>query len=205
MLARWSGIAGSLAVAITVLSAVFLSIALITSGPAFNALLQLFPGLETSSRTLALLWLSNLFLWGIAGMALLRDHLPRGKGDLYLVSSEQGVVSIPLETISDFVEYEATRIPGVNHIRARVYREGSSLALCLDAQMTAQEPLPELTEGLRSFIQKELREMIGIRDFGPIHITIQRITPDTRPMLLPSTRERTNPVRIAHNGGNSAA
>jgi len=205
VLARWSQAAHYLVAGVAVLLAGLLCYALLTSGSASAALHQLFPGMDTSLRTLVFLWLADLFLWGITGLALLHTFLPRQAGDLYLFSSDQGVVSIPLGTIAEFVEHEASRIPGVNHIRVHVYREGSSLALALEAQVTAQEPLPELTEDLRSFIQKELREMIGIRDVGPIHMNIQQITSDTRPVLLPHSSQRSNPVRIAHNGGNSVA
>jgi hypothetical protein len=176
-----------------VILALILLVALLGWETGREALLVLVPSIGTSLAVWGMVFLTGLLTLGLAGFALAHPWLPENRPDSVLIHSEKGDVRIPLTAIEDYLQREAVRIPGVNHLRLRLENLDGLLVFYIQAFVTDQVSIPGITGELQGFMEHESLEVIGLKRIGPVHVMIKRICNDTRPVTLPMLAQQTNP------------
>ncbi len=161
----------------------------------WQAVLLFLPVLETSFMAWSFSLFVTLIVLGLAVYALTLPWLPQNRPDSVLIRSKKGEVTIPLTTIEEYLQREAVRIPGVNHLRLRTTTLDGLLVFHIEAFVTDQVSIPGITGELQEFVEKESQEVIGLDRIGPVHVMIKRICGDTRPVPLPM---------LAHQAGREA-
>jgi hypothetical protein len=174
------------------LLALILLVALLGWDIGREALLVLVPSIGTSLAAWSLFFLMGLLTLGLTGFALTHPWLPENRPDSVLIHSEKGDVRIPLTAIEDYLQREAIRIPGVNHLRLRLENLDGLLVFFIQAFVTDQVSVPGITGELQGFIEHESLEVIGLKRIGPVHVMIKGISNDTRPVTLPMLAHHTN-------------
>lgn len=150
-------------------------------------------GLDSSSWLARLLAaFGGLFLVVLAGIARLGPRVPEPCGEEVVQRTDRGEVRISADTIVDYLEREAVRVPGVDTVKIRMETAAHGWTLRIEAILTNEFPLPALEERLQSVLETELKETLGVRDIEGIHLTVKRVLRDTRPLLLtsPARHER---------------
>jgi len=150
-----------------------------------KALVVLIPTTETNLMMWCTVFSSSLLMFVLAGFSLAHPWMPEKRPDSILIRSERGEVTIPLSVIEDYLQREALRIPGVNHLRLRTGCLDGFLVFHTEAYVTDQVSIPGIIEELQNFMEHESRDVIGLKKVGPVHVTIKRISNDTRPVPLP--------------------
>lgn len=135
----------------------------------------------------------------VGGFALALPWLPESREDSVLIHSKKGEVTIQLPAIEDYLQREAVRIPGVSHLRLRTKNHEGLLVFHIEAYVTGQTSIPEITGELQNFIEYESREVLGLEKTGPVHVTIKRICNDTRPVQLPMLTHQAGQEVVRHN------
>lgn len=92
-------------------------------------------------------------------------HLENQKGNVWLSS----------RTISDYIQRKSEQIEEVESLKVKVNPLGENVSIQVDVSLRGETPLPEVTARIQSFIEKELKETIGIEKVEGIHIHFKRI------------------------------
>ena len=179
-----------LSAGLLVIFGLFLLASALGWGKGPSLLATLLPAGENSANARILLFLCALLVCGVGGFALALPWLPRKSADCVLLHTNRGEVTIPLYAVEEYLQREAIRLPGVDHLRVRAARQEGTLAFHLQALVTAQVSIPKITEEIQSFVEHEVRDVIGLRYIGEVHLAINRISNDTRPIVLPALSGR---------------
>lgn len=143
------------------------------------------PAADSGFLTWAAAFISGLCILLVGCYALALPWLPDTRQEGVTLHSGKGEVTIHLTAIEEYLQREAVRIPGVNHLRLRATTQNGLVVFHTDAYVTGQFSVPEITSELQAFLDFESREVLGLEKTGPVHITIRRICNDTRPIQLP--------------------
>jgi len=151
--------------------------------PAQDALYNLF-GLDREGWGLVAVGTAlTVVCFALSLVALLRPVLGGLDRDLVSLENERGDVRISTATIADYLQRRASEVEGIESVRLQVASKEQGLSLDLYAVVIAGDPLPVVTRRLQNFVERELRETLGIREFEGVHIHFSRISGPVRPAL----------------------
>ncbi|MBC7106104.1 MAG: alkaline shock response membrane anchor protein AmaP [Firmicutes bacterium] len=73
-----------------------------------------------------------------------------------------GQVAIGLPAIEGLVRKEASQIPGVREVRARIYQAREGIAVEVRASVTPDRNVPELSKEMQERIKLRIHEIVGV-------------------------------------------
>lgn len=127
-------------------------------------------------------------------LALLNPFLREKDSSEIRLDNEKGQVRLSSSTISEYLQRKGAALKGIESIRMSIEGdlEGGKVAISVEASVDAREPLPLLTGRIQSFVEKELRETIGLEKIEGINVRFRKISGFGETALPAPERNKTN-------------
>lgn len=114
----------------------------------------------------------------VSALAIFNHWLPCLAGPDIQMDNPRGQVRIAPQTISDYLQRKATGLPGIAGLRIQVEGGHPDITVEVEATVYAGVALHHLTERIQTFIEGELKAVIGVAEFKNINIHFRRILED---------------------------
>ncbi|HHY91728.1 MAG TPA: alkaline shock response membrane anchor protein AmaP [Firmicutes bacterium] len=145
------------------------------------------PQLLSAGSTFFTLYLYGRWQTGVAALLVLLMAvrlayvaLPwRREGQILVLSSELGEVSIALTAIENLVQRTATQVAGVKDVRSTVRAKPEGVSVGLLAWVGSEVNVPTLSAELQKAVGQRLQEVIGLKA-AAIRVAIKDIGADKR-------------------------
>lgn len=97
------------------------------------------------------------------------------KHQMLIISGEKGEISICLTAIEDFVKKLCLKIEGVKDIKVKALKQRKCLKLNTKFTLTKSSIIPQITSEAKEFVEKQLRDVLGIKGVLKINFQVRKI------------------------------
>ncbi|MCA9410992.1 MAG: alkaline shock response membrane anchor protein AmaP [Candidatus Omnitrophica bacterium] len=158
-----------------------------------ESLLPFSPFMEIGWGLRIVSWIMGILLIALSVLALIQPWIATHDDSINL-QNEKGKVWLSSRTISEYIQKKSSEIEEVDNLRVKVKPSGEKVSLNVEVSVRGDSPLPAVTDRIQKFIEKELKETIGVEKVDGIHIYFKKI--GGAPEALPSPALKESPKAI---------